>query len=135
MWSRKILSSKLSNLLVESEWFHNLIISLQLQKLFANIYQNNQISLNLFTPFSTLTVKDAKKAKDIVGFNDEHVFTLSQAKKNPKGTSELHKELNYDDYCVDFTVKVREILKINLCFYSKLKPAGLLRSLSRFHEN
>ncbi|CAG9770462.1 unnamed protein product [Ceutorhynchus assimilis] len=78
-----------------------------LQKLFANIYKNNQISLNLFTPFESLTIKDAKKSKDIVGFNQENVFTLSQAKKSPKGTAELHKELNYDDYCVDFTLKNR----------------------------
>ncbi|XP_050302966.1 apolipophorins [Anthonomus grandis grandis] len=75
-----------------------------LQKLFAYLYKNNKITLNLFTPFSTLKLKDAKKTKDIIGFNSQNVFTLSQGKKNPKGTAELHKELNYEDYCVDFTV-------------------------------
>ncbi|CAG9832524.1 unnamed protein product [Diabrotica balteata] len=75
-------------------------------KLRTLLFKNNQYSLQLITPFDGLQVKDAKKTKDVIGFNDEHVFTFSQPKK-PEGTAELYKELQYDDYCVDFTVKNR----------------------------
>ncbi|XP_028142993.1 apolipophorins isoform X2 [Diabrotica virgifera virgifera] len=76
-------------------------------KLRTLLFKNNQISLQLITPFEGLQVKDVKKTKDVIGFNDEHVFTFSQSKKKPEGTAELYKELQYDDYCVDFTVKNR----------------------------
>lgn len=71
------------------------------------LFRNNQISLNLFTPLESFSVKDIKKTKDVVGFNDENVFTVSQAKKKPEGAAELYKDLLYDDYCADFTIKVR----------------------------
>lgn len=60
----------------------------------------------MFTPVKSLGLKDGKKFKDIVGFNEKTVFTLSQGKKNPKGNSELHKEINYDDYCLEYVVNV-----------------------------
>ncbi|KAJ8950746.1 hypothetical protein NQ318_011239 [Aromia moschata] len=78
-----------------------------LQKLRSLMYRNNQISLNLITPFEGLSLKDSKKTKDVVGFNDERVFTISQARKKPEGAAELYKDLQYDDYCVDFTIKNR----------------------------
>ncbi|KAJ8916580.1 hypothetical protein NQ315_000224 [Exocentrus adspersus] len=78
-----------------------------LQKLRTILYKNNLVSLNLFTPLQGFSLKDAKKSKDVIGFNEEHVFTVSQAKKKPEGTAELYKELQYDDYCVDFTIKNR----------------------------
>ncbi|XP_060534250.1 apolipophorins [Cylas formicarius] len=84
-----------------------------LQKLRTALYRNNQISLNLFTPFETLTLKDNKKVKDIVGFNGENVFTVSQGKKSPRGSAELHKELNYEDFCVDFTLANRGNVFVN----------------------
>ncbi|CAH0549657.1 unnamed protein product [Brassicogethes aeneus] len=78
---------------------------LLLQKLRTLFFRNNQIHLNLITPFDSLTVKDAKKSKDVVGFNKHNVFTMSQGKKKPEGSSELHKDLEYNDFCVDFTIK------------------------------
>uniref|UniRef100_V5GSP6 Apolipophorin n=1 Tax=Anoplophora glabripennis TaxID=217634 RepID=V5GSP6_ANOGL len=78
-----------------------------LQKLRTLLFRNSQISLNLFTPLEGFSVKDVKKSKDVVGFNDENVFTVSQAKKKPEGTAELYKDLQYDDYCADFTIKNR----------------------------
>uniref|UniRef100_A0AAR5QJT3 Vitellogenin domain-containing protein n=1 Tax=Dendroctonus ponderosae TaxID=77166 RepID=A0AAR5QJT3_DENPD len=78
-----------------------------IQRAIALSYKNSKLSLNLFTPFGSLLAKDAKKTKDIIGFSDTNVFTVSQAKKNPKGTPDLHKELNYQDYCVGFTIKNR----------------------------
>ncbi|KAJ8984123.1 hypothetical protein NQ317_017333 [Molorchus minor] len=65
------------------------------------------VTLNLITPFEELNVKDPKKTKDVIGFNDEKVFTFTQGKKKPDGTAELYKELQYEDYCVDFTIKNR----------------------------
>ncbi|XP_056636733.1 apolipophorins [Diorhabda sublineata] len=78
-----------------------------LQKLRTLLFKNNQISIHLFTPFENFHVKDQKKTSDVIGFNSEHVFTFSQGKKKPDGSSELYKDLQYDDYCVDFTVKNR----------------------------
>lgn len=75
-----------------------------LQKLRTLLYKHDLIKLNLITPFDDLTVKDTKKTKDVVGFNNNNVFTISQAKKKPEGSSELYKDLQYHDYCVDFTV-------------------------------
>lgn len=77
----------------------------QLQKLRTYLYRNNLIKLNLITPFEEFNLKDTKKTKDVVGFNDENVFTLSQGKKKPEGASDLYKDLQYDDFCVDFTLK------------------------------
>jgi len=77
-----------------------------LQKAFGQLFKNTQISLTLFTPFEGQLLKDSKKTKDIVGFNNQNVFTLSQGKKNPKGSADLYKDLSYDDYCVDFTNRV-----------------------------
>lgn len=84
-----------------------------IQKLIASLYSNSQISINLFSPVKTLSVKDPKKIKDIVGFNDESVITLSQSKKAPKGSSELHKELDYEDYCLEFVINNRGNVFIN----------------------
>lgn len=81
-------------------------------------YRNPKLTLNLFTPFDGLLVQDAKKNKDIIGFTDTNVFTVSQAKKNPKGTTELHKELNYHDYCVGFTLKVLFTQIAGIAFYT-----------------
>lgn len=61
--------------------------------------------MNLISPLKDLKVKDDKNTKDLMGFNDHHVFTISQGKK--KGVSaELYKDLEYNDFCVDFTIKV-----------------------------
>ncbi|KAF7279304.1 hypothetical protein GWI33_007437 [Rhynchophorus ferrugineus] len=84
-----------------------------IQKIFAAIYQNPQISINLFSPVKSLGLKDSKKFKDIVGFNEKSVLTFSQGKKNPKGSSELHKEINYDDYCLEYVVNNRGNVFIN----------------------
>ncbi|XP_023030403.2 retinoid- and fatty-acid binding glycoprotein apolipophorin [Leptinotarsa decemlineata] len=78
-----------------------------LQRLRTVLYRNDQISLNLITPFDSFSVKDKKKSADVVGFNDQNVFTLSLGKKKPDGNSELYKDLHYHDYCVDFTIKNR----------------------------
>nr|CAI5824604.1 unnamed protein product [Callosobruchus analis] len=75
------------------------------QKLRALLYKDNKISLNLVTPFHGLNVKDVKKTKDVIGFNNDHVFTISN--KKPEGTAELYKDLEYSDYCADFTVRNR----------------------------
>lgn len=83
-----------------------LFFRFQLQKLRTILFKNNQISLNLITPLEELSLKDNKKAKDVIGFNDNQVFTISEAKKKPEGSAELYKDLDYDDFCVDFTIKV-----------------------------
>lgn len=69
------------------------------------------MKINLITPFENVISKDSKKAKDVVGFNKENVFTLSQGKKKPEGSQELHKDLQFDDFCVDFTLKVVYLIK------------------------
>ncbi|CAH1965494.1 unnamed protein product [Acanthoscelides obtectus] len=76
-----------------------------LQKLRALLYKDNKISLNLVTPFQGLNVKDVKKTKDVIGFNNDHVFTMSN--KKPEGTAELYKDLEYSDFCADFTIRNR----------------------------
>ncbi|CAG9820471.1 unnamed protein product, partial [Phaedon cochleariae] len=75
-----------------------------LQKLRTLLFKNNQISLQLITPFETLKLKEAK-ATDVIGFNDRSVFTAAASKKKLEGSSELYKDLDYNDYCVDFTIK------------------------------
>lgn len=59
-----------------------------------------------------LSLRDGKKTKDVIGFNDNHVFTISEANKKPDGSAELYKDLDYDDFCVDFTIKVRTSHKL-----------------------
>ncbi|KAL1502570.1 hypothetical protein ABEB36_007695 [Hypothenemus hampei] len=88
-----------------------------LQESMAHFFKNKQISLNLFTPFEGPVLKDSKKAKDVIGFNAQNVFTSSLAKKNPKGNAELYKDLSYRDYCVDFTINVSCFLNYILSFY------------------
>lgn len=78
----------------------------QLQKIRAFLYDHDGVHINLITPFDKLTVKDPKVTKNVIGFNDGHVFTFSDAKKHPEGTAELHKEISYDDFCVEFTEDV-----------------------------
>lgn len=70
------------------------------------MYKTKEISLNLITPIEALTVKDGKTTKNVIGFNDNNVFTFTEAKKNPGGNAELRKDVEYDDYCIDFTLKV-----------------------------
>ncbi|WP_164727098.1 hypothetical protein, partial [Shimia sediminis] len=53
-----------------------------------------------------LKVKDPKEAKNLIGFNNRNAFTLSDPKKK-LGTPDLHKQLDYDDFCVDFTTNHR----------------------------
>ncbi|XP_066261681.1 apolipophorins isoform X2 [Euwallacea similis] len=93
-----------------------------LQKALAYTFTNRQISLNLFTALPSLTMKDSKKTKDVIGFNSQNVFTLSQAKKHPRGSSDLHRDLSYDDYCVDFTLHNRGTTFVNENFLT-LKDA------------
>lgn len=70
-------------------------------------YRNDQIFLNLVTPLGNFRVKDPKTTKETVGFNNHDVFTLGQAaKKKVDGGAELHKQLEYVDYCSRFTVTV-----------------------------
>lgn len=80
---------------------------LPLQILRTLFYRNNQIFLNLVTPLGNFRVKDQKTTKETVGFNAHSVFTLAQAaKKKVDGGAELHKQLEYVDYCSRFTVNV-----------------------------
>ncbi|XP_017768375.1 PREDICTED: apolipophorins [Nicrophorus vespilloides] len=76
-----------------------------LQKVHAMIETEPNVNINLITPFKDFKLKDAKVTKGVIGFNARNVFTLSDAKKKPEGTSELHKDLEYEDFCVDFTTK------------------------------
>lgn len=64
---------------------------------------DESIHLNLITPFETLS-KDDKPVKNVIGFNEDGAFTLDSKKKEPN--AELIKELQYNDYCVDFTIGV-----------------------------
>lgn len=80
---------------------------LPLQILRTLLYRNNQIFLNLVTPLGNFRVKDPKTTKETVGFNSHSVFTLAQAaKKKADGNADLHKQLEYVDYCSKFTVNV-----------------------------
>lgn len=80
---------------------------LPLQILRTLFYRDNQIFLNLITPLGNFRVKDPKTTKETVGFNSHNVFTLAQAaKKKVDGGAELHKQLEYVDYCSRFTVNV-----------------------------
>lgn len=80
---------------------------LPLQILRTLLYRNNQIFLNLVTPLGNFRVKDPKTTKETVGFNNYNVFTLAQAaKKKADGGAELHKQLEFIDYCSKFTVNV-----------------------------
>ncbi|XP_066149050.1 apolipophorins isoform X2 [Euwallacea fornicatus] len=93
-----------------------------LQKALAYTFTNRQIALNLFTALPSLSMKDSKKTKDVIGFNTQNVFALSQAKKHPKGSTEMHRDLSYDDYCVDFTLHNRGTTFVNENFLT-LKDA------------
>lgn len=84
----------------------------QLQILTAWSKSDDQFSVDLVTPLKDYKLKDTKQSKDIVGFNDETVFTMSQAKKKPEGNSELLKQLEYNDFCSTFTVKVSKTVVI-----------------------
>lgn len=81
---------------------------LPLQILRTLFYRNNQIFLNLVTPLGNFRVKDPKTTKETVGYNSHNVFTLAQAgkKKTDGAGAELHKQLEYVDYCSRFTVNV-----------------------------
>ncbi|KAF2895897.1 hypothetical protein ILUMI_10278, partial [Ignelater luminosus] len=94
-----------------------------LQKLRALLFANKQISLNLVTPFNTFTARDAKHTKNVIGFNAHNVFTFSDAKKKPEGSSDLHADLIYDDYCVDFTLKNRGNVFVTNNFLQAKGPA------------
>ncbi|KAG5899642.1 hypothetical protein JTB14_036015 [Gonioctena quinquepunctata] len=89
-----------------------------LQQLRTLLFQNDQISVNLITPFEKFSAKDSKKSADIIGFNNRNVFTVSLGKKKPEGNSELYKDIVYDDYCVDFTIKNRGNVFISNNFVS-----------------
>ncbi|CAG9854324.1 unnamed protein product [Phyllotreta striolata] len=79
-----------------------------LQKLRTLLFKNNLISLTLVTPVENFGVKDPAKTKEIIGFNDEQVYTASHGKtKKAESSAELYKELFYNDYCIDFTLKSR----------------------------
>ncbi|RZC36402.1 apolipophorin, partial [Asbolus verrucosus] len=73
-----------------------------LQLLRTLLYRNKNINLNLITPISRAGAKS--EAKNIVGFNSRNVFSLP-GKSKVKSFSDLNRELDYDDYCVDFTVQ------------------------------
>ncbi|XP_025837556.1 apolipophorins isoform X3 [Agrilus planipennis] len=77
-----------------------------IQKLSAYLFNSKELSLNLIVPFPHLKVKDPKEAKNVIGFNSRNAFTLSDTKKK-QGTPDLHKQLDYDDFCVDFTTNHR----------------------------
>lgn len=71
------------------------------------LYRNNQIFLNLVTPLGNFRVKDPKTTKETVGFNSHNVFALgAAAKKKADAGAELHKDLEYVDFCSRFTVNV-----------------------------
>lgn len=64
------------------------------------------VLFNLITPFENdFTVKDAKTTKNVIGFNENKVFTFTDAKKNPEGSPELSGSVDHTDYCVDFVTE------------------------------
>jgi hypothetical protein len=76
-----------------------------LQKLRALLFAGKDVHINMVTPFEEFKVKDAKVTKTVVGFDDKHVITFGDAKKKSAGSTELHKDLEYNDFCTDFLVK------------------------------
>lgn len=83
-----------------------------MQKLRATLLTQSTINLNLITPLGkdcSFKVKDEKTSKNVIGFNDEGVFTFTDAKKKPTGNPDLLKDLSYDDFCSEHTARVRNI--------------------------
>lgn len=71
------------------------------------------IALSLITPIDNLSVKDSSKTtKNVIGFSNDNVYTFADAKKKPEGSPDLRKDIQYNDFCVDFTLKVRKLLQL-----------------------
>lgn len=75
------------------------------------MFKSKEIALTLITPVDNLSVKDSKTTKNVIGFGKENVYTFADAKKKPEGSSDLKKDVQYDDYCIDFTLKVSKLLQ------------------------
>lgn len=67
----------------------------------APVKIKREITFSYITPLN-LKVKDPKVAKEIIGFNSEKVFTIS----NPQGVTDLTSELQYENLCVDSVLAV-----------------------------
>ncbi|KAF5283201.1 hypothetical protein FQA39_LY17393 [Lamprigera yunnana] len=78
-----------------------------LQKLRSLFLSDKDISLNLITPFHSFNAGDPKYSKNVIGFNAHNIFAISDPKKRLEGTADHYDYLDYDDYCVDFTLKHR----------------------------
>ncbi|KAK4878786.1 hypothetical protein RN001_011292 [Aquatica leii] len=76
-----------------------------LQKLQTLFGRSDDISLNLITPFHSFTAGDPKYTKNVIGFNSHSIYATTDSKKKLEGTSDHYGDLDYDDYCVDFTLK------------------------------
>lgn len=61
------------------------------------------INLNLITPVSKPVAKP--ESKNIVGFNAKEVFAIGATKNKVKTYSDLSKVLDFNDYCIDFTIQ------------------------------
>lgn len=67
-------------------------------------------------------MKDEKTTNNVIGFNDENVFTFTEAKKNPDGTPTLHGSIEQEDYCVEYITENKGNVFI-LDNFQKAKPA------------
>ncbi|XP_044764136.1 apolipophorins-like [Coccinella septempunctata] len=67
----------------------------------APVHVKKEIFLTYITPLD-LKVKDAKISKEIIGFDSDKVYTLS----NPTGSSDLTGEVVYENICSDHILAV-----------------------------
>ena len=75
-----------------------------LQKLYNLINTDPEISFNVITPFDSFSMGEPKYTKNVIGFNSQNVFAMTD-KKKLEGSSDMHSELDYDNYCADFAIK------------------------------
>lgn len=79
-----------------------LVFQLTLVKNMLAYTQNFGLQMVLISPADI----KMKQSKNVIGLNEEEVFTFADAKKK-QGNSELRKDVEFDDVAADFVLRVR----------------------------